>query len=591
MGSRTSTITCMMNRWMDEQVDGLTGRWRCAPPASFCSSSPQDGKAPPSMLKHLSSKIRSTGPISVSEYMKEVLTNPVTGYYVRKMMLGAEGDFITSPEISQVFGELLGVWIVSEWMGAGRTSQLQLVELGPGKGSLTADILRVFSQLRSVVGGASVSVHLVEVSPVLSRVQAETLTGTGSQEASGEDEPVYRRGETAAGVPVSWYRRLEDVPAGFSIFVAHEFFDALPVHKFQRTEKGWREVLVDIDPADPDRLRFVVAPSPTLASATLVQPDERRDHVEVCAEGGVIVQELARRIQEEGGAALIADYGHDGTKTDTLRGFKGHRLHDVLSAPGSADLTADVDFSFLRRMAGGGVACLGPVTQRTFLKNMGIDARMQVLLRSCSDPPTRRQLLSSYDVLTGPSHMGERFLFLGLLRAGRLAPPQEAAGPEAGEEERGAAARGRLHPAQLLLTRSPGRNRNRARRHPEGQSAAPEEEGLGALLVPVWISCSISPGVTWARCDGAAGERTPDRLQPHRPVFPVQLYCSEQEIFCYKSIKVLRLASDLVRNRKQQLGSSGKLRGSEGNILPGAAGLAPSSGRLKQLWFPGRFFL
>uniref|UniRef100_A0A3Q2T8P0 Protein arginine methyltransferase NDUFAF7 n=1 Tax=Fundulus heteroclitus TaxID=8078 RepID=A0A3Q2T8P0_FUNHE len=399
------------------------GRWSPAQRGSFCSSS-EDGKPQPSMLKHLSSKIRATGPISVSEYMREVLTNPVTGYYVRRNMLGADGDFITSPEISQVFGELLGVWVVSEWMGAARPKRLQLVELGPGKGSLVADILRVFTQLRSVVGGASVSVHLVEVSPTLSRVQAQTLTGNRSQTASSEDDPVYRRGETAAGFPVSWYRRLEDVPAAFSIFVAHEFFDALPIYKFQRTEKGWREVLVDIDPADPDRLRFVVAPTPTLASSTLVQAGERRSHVEVCAEGGVVVQQLARRIQEEGGAALIADYGHDGTKTDTFRGFKGHRLHDVLEAPGSADLTADVDFSFLRRMAGGGVACLGPVSQRTFLQNMGIDARMQVLLRSCSDPSSRQQLLSSYDLLTSASRMGERFFFFCLLHPSRLAAPR-----------------------------------------------------------------------------------------------------------------------------------------------------------------------
>lgn len=377
------------------------------------------------MLRHLTSKIKSTGPIPVAEYMREVLTNPVTGYYVRNNMLGPEGDFITSPEISQIFGELLGVWIISEWMGAGRPKHLQLVELGPGKGSLAADVLRVFGQLRSVLGDASMSLHLVEVSPALSLVQAQNLTGNRSRAADSEDEPVYRRGETEAGLPVSWYRRLDDVPAGFSIFVAHEFFDALPIHKFQRTEKGWREVMVDIDLEKPEQLRFVVAPGPTLASSTLVQPDEKRRHVEVCAEGGVIVQQLARRIVEDGGAALIADYGHDGTKTDTFRGFKGHQLHDVLSSPGSADLTADVDFSFLRRMAGGGVACVGPVTQRTFLKNMGIDTRMQVLLRSCSDPSTRKQLISSYDVLTNPAKMGERFHFFGLLHLSRLATPKK----------------------------------------------------------------------------------------------------------------------------------------------------------------------
>lgn len=380
------------------------------------------------MLRHLTSKIKATGPIPVAEYMREVLTNPVTGYYVKNNMLGPDGDFITSPEISQIFGELLGIWIISEWMGAGGPKQLQLVELGPGKGSLAADVLRVFSQLQSVLSGASMSLHLVEVSPALSRIQAQNLTGTRNQEADSEDEPVYRRGETSTGLPVSWYRRLDDVPAGFSIFLAHEFFDALPIHKFQRTEKGWREVMVDIDPEKPDQLRFVVAPSSTLASSTLVQADERRHHVEVCAEGGVIVQQLARRITEDGGAALIADYGHDGTKTDTFRGFKGHQLHDVLASPGSADLTADVDFSYLRRVAGGGVACLGPVSQRTFLKNMGIDTRLQVLLRNCSDPSTRKQLISSYDMLTNPAKMGERFHFFSLLHPSRLAKPKTSEG-------------------------------------------------------------------------------------------------------------------------------------------------------------------
>nr|XP_046229489.1 protein arginine methyltransferase NDUFAF7, mitochondrial isoform X2 [Scatophagus argus] len=356
-------------------------RWRAAQIRLLSSSSPDEGKHRPSILRHLTSKIKATGPITVAEYMREVLTNPVTGYYVKSNMLGPDGDFITSPEISQIFGELIGVWIISEWMAAGRPGLLQLVELGPGKGSLASDVLRVFSQLRSVLGEASVSLHLVEVSPALSRLQAHILTGDHSQEADAEDDPVYRRGEAAAGLPVSWYRRLDDVPTGFTIFVAHEFFDALPVHKFQWTQKGWREVMVDIDPEKPDQLRFVMAPSPTLASSSLIQVGERRSHVEVCAEGGVIVQHLARRITQDGGAALIADYGHDGTKTDTFRGFKGHQLHDVLRSPGSADLTADVDFSYLRTMAGRDVACLGPVTQRSFLKNMGIDARLQESLK------------------------------------------------------------------------------------------------------------------------------------------------------------------------------------------------------------------
>ncbi|XP_060722254.1 protein arginine methyltransferase NDUFAF7, mitochondrial [Tachysurus vachellii] len=394
-----------------------------------CSSSSSEKQSPrPSILRHLVSKIIATGPITVAEYMREVLTNPVSGYYVKNDMLGADGDFITSPEISQIFGELLGVWCVSEWMAAGKPKTFQLVELGPGRGSLTSDILRVFSQLQSVLCGVSVSVHLVEVSPKLSEVQAHSLVGGTTQVCVSEEESVYRTGTTHTGVPVSWYRRTDDIPRGFSIFLAHEFFDALPIHKFQRTEKGWREVMVDIDPDKRDKLRFVVFPAPTLASTTLIQADEPRQHVEVCAEGGVIVQKLAARISEDGGAALIADYGHNGTKTDTFRGFKGHKLHDVLQDPGSADLTADVDFSYLKKMAGEAMVCFGPITQKDFLKNMGIDARLQVLLRSCKDSSTQAQLLHGYSMLTDPEKMGHRFQFMSLLHPSRLAQPEEEKG-------------------------------------------------------------------------------------------------------------------------------------------------------------------
>uniref|UniRef100_A0A8C1FKJ8 Protein arginine methyltransferase NDUFAF7 n=1 Tax=Cyprinus carpio carpio TaxID=630221 RepID=A0A8C1FKJ8_CYPCA len=387
----------------------------------FCSdSSIQRLESNSSIRKHLISKITATGPISVAEYMREALTNPVAGYYVKNDMLGAGGDFITSPEISQIFGELLGVWCVSEWMAAGKSNMFQLVELGPGRGSLASDILRVFSQLKTVLGETDISVHLVEVSPKLSQFQAECLTGDNTQPSDG-DQPVYRSGTTRTGLPIYWYRRIEDIPRGFSVFLAHEFFDAIPIHKFQRTEKGWREVMVDIDPESPDKLRFVVSHSPTLASSILIQKDENRQHVEVCPEGGVIVQKLANRIAEDGGAALIVDYGHDGTKTDTFRGFKGHQLHNVLDAPGMADLTADVDFSYLRKMTGTEVTCLGPITQRSFLKNMGIDSRLQVLLRNCPDPSTRAQLVHSYDMLINPDKMGHRFQFFSVLNRGRLA--------------------------------------------------------------------------------------------------------------------------------------------------------------------------
>uniref|UniRef100_A0A673T321 Protein arginine methyltransferase NDUFAF7 n=1 Tax=Suricata suricatta TaxID=37032 RepID=A0A673T321_SURSU len=272
------------------------------------------------MLRHLIYKIKATGPITVAEYMKEVLTNPA---------------------------KLLGIWFISEWMATGKNAAFQLVELGPGRGTLLGDVLRVFSQLGSVLKNCDISVHLVE-----------------------------------------------------------------------KTPQGWREVFVDIDPQASDKLRFVLAPCVTPAEV-FIQPDETRDHVEVCPEAGVTIQELSQRIARTGGAALIADYGHDGTKTDTFRGFCGHKLHDVLVAPGTADLTADVDFSYLRRMAEGKVASLGPIKQQTFLKNMGIDVRLKVLLDK-SDEPSRQQLLQGYDMLMNPKKMGERFHFFALLPHQRL---------------------------------------------------------------------------------------------------------------------------------------------------------------------------
>ncbi|KAK7133508.1 hypothetical protein R3I94_015402 [Phoxinus phoxinus] len=406
-----------LKRLMPEVLWAMCGNRSCS------NSSTRRLESNTSILKHLISKITATGPISVAEYMRESLTNPVSGYYVKNDMLGAGGDFITSPELSQIFGELLGVWCVSEWMAAGKSSVFQLVELGPGRGSLASDILRVFSQLKAVLGETDISVHLVEVSPKLSQLQAKCLTGDQTWTCN-DDQLVYRSGTTFTGLPINWYHRIEDVPRGFSVFLAHEFFDALPIHKFQRTENGWREVMVDIDPESPEKLRFVVSRRPTLASRMLIQKDENRHYVEVCPEGGVIAQKLANRIADDGGAALIVDYGHDGTKTDTFRGFKGHHLHNVLEAPGMADLTADVDFRYLKRMTGDQVTCLGPVTQRSFLKNMGIDSRLQVLLRSCQDPSTRAQLINSYDMLINPEKMGHRFQFFSVLGRGRLAESQ-----------------------------------------------------------------------------------------------------------------------------------------------------------------------
>ncbi|XP_053566994.1 protein arginine methyltransferase NDUFAF7, mitochondrial [Bombina bombina] len=373
-----------------------------------------------SLLKHLTFKIKSTGPITVAEYMREVLTNPVKGYYMHQDMLGAQGDFVTSPELSQIFGELLGIWCISEWLSAGKPTSFQLVELGPGRGTLTDDILRVFRQFGHLLNTCDISVHLVEVSPKLSDIQALNLTGSPIETDNDENSSVYKKGTTKTGLPVSWYQDLQDVPEGYTFYIAHEFFDALPIHKLQKTQDGWREILIDIDPEIPDKLRFVIGTTSPLLANTFVQEDEKRDHVEVCPSAAVIIQMLANRIKNDGGAALIADYGHNGEKMDTFRGFRAHQQHDVLLAPGTADLTADVDFTFLKHIIGSTVTSLGPITQQEFLKNMGIDIRLKILLENSKDASMRQQLIHGYNMLMDPKQMGERFKFFSLFPHSRL---------------------------------------------------------------------------------------------------------------------------------------------------------------------------
>ncbi|XP_040285364.1 protein arginine methyltransferase NDUFAF7, mitochondrial isoform X1 [Bufo bufo] len=372
------------------------------------------------LLKHLVMKIKSTGPITVAEYMKEVLTNPIKGYYMHHDMLGEHGDFVTSPEISQVFGELIGIWCISEWMSGGKSKSLKLVELGPGKGSLMDDILRVFSQFQHLLNSCDISIHLVEVSPKLSEIQTIKLTGKNIETIYDEDTSAYKKGITKSGLEISWYHDVQDVPAGYTFFIAHEFFDALPIHKLQKTSDGWREILIDIDPEVPNKLRFVLGSSISMLARTFIQADEKRDHIEISPNSAVIIQKLASQINNFGGAALIADYGHSGDKTDTFRGFGAHQLHDVLIDPGTADLTADVDFSFLKKVVGNTVVSLGPITQQEFLKNMGIDLRMKVLLENNKCVTTQQHLKQSYDILMNPCKMGQRFKFFSMFPHSRM---------------------------------------------------------------------------------------------------------------------------------------------------------------------------
>ena len=364
------------------------------------------------LSRHLEAKIKFSGPLTVYEYMKEALTNPVSGYYMKGSVFGSTGDFITSPQISQVFGELIAVWIYNEWHKMGAPSPLKLIELGPGTGTLIMDIVRTLKQLK--IRPTDIQLHLVEKSTHLSTVQDRNICQKEVDSFNAIPstlEETYRMSSTKDGVEVRWHYDFSYVPEGFSFTLAHELFDALPIHKFKKTESGWREVLIDFH---DDKFRYVLSNNETPASKVLVREDEPRSELEVCPEAAVLAQRISDRVAMQGGGALIIDYGHDGTRSDTFRAFRGHKQVDPLEDPGSSDITADVDFSMLRQCAGKHTLAFGPVDQRDFLLNMGIEVRMKRLMEKKTSEE-RIAIEGRCARLIDPSGMGTQYKFMAFL--------------------------------------------------------------------------------------------------------------------------------------------------------------------------------
>jgi NADH dehydrogenase [ubiquinone] 1 alpha subcomplex assembly factor 7 len=334
--------------------------------------------------------IAADGPISVATFMGLCLGHPAHGYYTTRDPFGRAGDFITAPEISQMFGELIGLWAVAVWQAMGMPARVALVELGPGRGTLMADALRAARVVPAFA--AALDVHLIEMSPVLQRRQQETLA--------------------AAGVPLAWHRELEAVPEGPLIVIANEFFDALPVHQAVKTRSGWHERMVGVGP--DGRLAFALHPDPIPGFAAIMPAT-----VASAPAGGVyewrsdhIAAEVARRVAQDGGAALVIDYGHiDSAPGETLQAVGRHGVADPLARPGEVDMTAHVDFAALARTAGAaGARVLGPLTQGAFLRCLGIQARAAAL-RANATAAQAADIDAALARLTGAGReaMGELF--------------------------------------------------------------------------------------------------------------------------------------------------------------------------------------
>lgn len=342
----------------------------------------------------LARRIAATGPITVADYMADCLLHPVHGYYATRDPFGAAGDFTTAPEISQMFGELLGLCLAQAWLDQGAPGSFTLAELGPGRGTLMADVLRA---TRAVPGfHAAAQVVLVEASPVLRQVQRRTL-GTHPARWTGD----------AAGLP--------DQPL---FLLANEFFDALPIRQFQRDGSQWRERVVGLNQG---ALAFGLSdPVDAAAVGSRFAADPPGTVVETCPSALPVMAEIGRRLNAHGGAALIVDYGGWRSKGDTLQALRAHLMEDPLASPGEADLTAHVDFEALAQQSHALHSRL--TEQGALLQRLGIAGRAERLAQGMTGAALDSHRAALHR-LTDPAEMGSLFKALALHAPGTPPPP------------------------------------------------------------------------------------------------------------------------------------------------------------------------
>lgn len=344
------------------------------------------------LKKELITRIIASGPISIAEYMTECLLHPEHGYYTTATPFGAAGDFVTAPEISQMFGELIGLAMAQSWIDQGKPGIAWLFELGPGRGTLMSDMLRVLAK----VPGAREALRpcLLEASPKLQSIQAEVL----------------------AELPPTWVSTIDDIPAGPVFVVANEFFDALPIRQFERGERGWHERQIGVKDGGLVLGRSPETDVPALRLRT--EDTTLGQVVEICEPAVATAARIASRIAADGGAALFIDYGDWHSLGDTLQALKAHKSVNPLDTPGQADLTAHVDFEPIAQSAasaGLGVSKLTP--QGVYLERLGITQRAVSLAEHLSGH-TLEQHVQAHRRLTHPEEMGTLFKCLALTPRG-----------------------------------------------------------------------------------------------------------------------------------------------------------------------------
>ncbi|MEM6387841.1 MAG: SAM-dependent methyltransferase [Pseudomonadota bacterium] len=339
-------------------------------------------------------QITSTGPISLAAYMNLCLTDPEHGYYTTRDPLGQDGDFTTAPEISQMFGELIGLCLAQTWIDRGAPTPFVLAELGPGRGTLMGDLLRATQNIPGFHD--AMTLHLVDTSPALRAIQKNTIPKALQHHSS-----------------------ITELPDGPLFLVANEFFDSLPIRQFQRVEDRWRERVVGLK-GDALALGLTDPMSQEHLAHRLLDTRDG-DIVEVSASGQNIAKTLGARIASQGGVALIVDYGGWRSLGDTFQAVRGHEVTDPLDAPGAADLTAHVDFEALAEAAKPAAASQ-MVTQGVFLERLGITARAELLAKGLRDDALRSHI-AAHRRLTHPEEMGTLFKVMALYEPGTPCPP------------------------------------------------------------------------------------------------------------------------------------------------------------------------
>ncbi len=371
-------------------------------PGAEENAAPANGAAA-DLLDRLRARITSEGPLTVGAYMADALYDPRDGYYATKDPIGAGGDFITAPEISQMFGELVGLWCLQSWLELGSPDAVRLIELGPGRGVMMADMLRA-ARVRPAFLDA-LRVTLVEASPALQAAQARALA--------------------TAPFALDWAADLPAAGAEPALIVANEFVDCLPIRQFIHADGQWRERLVGLEPNGA--LAFVAAALPAADADVALIPDALRRGapdgaiVEVRPATQALLERVASRLAAHGGRALFIDYGPLASEVgDTFQAVRGHQRSDPLATPGRADLTARVDFAtFAAQARALGLETAGPLEQGAWLRALGLDQRAAALRR---DDDAKGRIATQVFRLTDPSQMGALFKVLCVSTPG-LAPP------------------------------------------------------------------------------------------------------------------------------------------------------------------------